>query len=541
MTRQDGSRSQHRGIAMGQGGIVAAASPLAISYGLQALEQGGTAMDAALAAAFVTTVVLPDQCGIGGDAFILFYDAKLKTVTSIIGAGVSPMGLTADYFLEQGIERMPLYGIHAISVPGAVAAYQEGWKRYSRLTWKWLWQRAIGYARCGVPIGEVTAEHIQNEREKILLEPALTQLFWPNHRHLTAGDILYQPALAATLESIVESEGESFYRGTLGKRIVQTLKSRGSFFDGSEWMTMKAEVKDPFSITYRGKRVYTTPLPSQGFITLEALNLIEPFHLADYGYLNPRAIHLMAEALRRGFKDRLMLVEIGRDDVVRQLLDKKYAQRRIAEFGVDRSGSIGSDWARFLGDTTFIVSADIHGNVACLIHSLGHSFGSGIVAGDTGVLLNNRAGRGFSLHSGSNQLAPRKQTMHTLMAWMVTDEEGNLEWAGGTPGGDGQPQWNLQLLVDLIDWRLNVQEAVESPRWTLYPGTDSNVIGQSEEFRIEERTGHEVLHALRTLGYPLKIQSPWGAGGGAQIIARGAHGIWQGGSDPRVDGAVGVL
>lgn len=531
--RIDGVRSQHRGIVWGGQGVVAAASPLAVSAGLNMLRRGGSATDAALAAAFVTTVALPDQCGVGGDAFILRYDAKTRTVRASSGSGPSPLKVDASFIRNMGHTRMPLTGIYSIAVPGAVAAYQQAWRDGARLSWQELWQPAIDYARSGVPLGETTIHHIAEESVKISASAALQRKFGG---HQKPGDILYQPELARTMESIAQSQGESFYRGPLAQRLLAALKEQGGGFSGPEWQEYQADDGEALSTEYGGYRIFTPPLPSQGFMLLEALNLIEPHGLGGQGYMDTRSIRTMADAVRLAFEDRVQIADINRPQSVQRLLIKNYANMRWGQ----PPAKMVIDGDRFDGDTTFIVAGDESGNAVCLVHSLGHSFGSGIVAGDTGVLMNNRAGRGFYLNPGANQLAPGKRTMHTLMAWMATDAQGRLQWAGGTPGGDGQPQWNLQLLVNLIDWKLNIQEAVEAPRWTVFPGTDSNVVGLSHELRMESRFPAEVIETLTDWGYPIRLQSGWESGGGAQVIGRAQSGVWMAGSDPRVDGMAGA-
>lgn len=526
---------QHRGLVFGRQGVVASASPLATTAGIRVLSQGGNAMDAALATAFVTGVALPDQCGVGGDAFILWYDAKTRNICAVMGAGPSPLGISVSRMREQGFHRMPLNGPYAIQVPGAVSAYRQAWETFGHLDWEELWEPAIGYANNGVPIGEVTARHIHAEREKILANATLRDLFMPGGNPLHPGDILYQNTLATTLKSIAESGGRSFYDGPLGESLLQSLQSQGALFEGPEWTSYRCDEAAPLHTRYHSYQVFTTPLPSQGFILLEALNLLESFPVEDYGYLHPRAIHLMAEALSAGFADRLDKVDMDRREVVETLLSKDYARRRLAAFGIAHTTFV-PDASRFAGDTTFIVAADTDGNAACLVHSLGHSFGSGIMANEYGVIMNNRVGRGFYLDPGPNQLAPGKRTMHTLMAWMVTDAEGSLLWAGGTPGGDGQPQWNLQLLVNLLDFKLNPQQACEAPRWTLFPGTDSDVVGKPAELRMESRIAPGAGTTLAQWGYRIRRMDAWGAGGGAQIVGRTAQGGWVAGSDPRVDG-----
>ncbi|MDA8205464.1 MAG: gamma-glutamyltransferase [Thermaerobacter sp.] len=514
--------------------MVAAAHPLAAAEGLRVLDGGGNAVDAALAMAGMTAVALPDQCGLGGDAFLLVYRAADRQLWAINGAGPAPLGATPERLRNLGYRRMPMAGIHAIAVPGAVAGYQAAYRLLASRPWSELWARAVAYAREGVPVGELTASHVHEQLGKIRQDAWLSARFLVDGNPLTAGQRQTLSELSQSLQDVADSEGESFYRGELGQRILSALNAQGGFFLGKEWTSFAVRPEAPLMIPYRGAAVAVSPVPSQGMVLGEALLILDGFALGDYPYGNARAIHLMVEAIRQGFSDRLHYLEDGvSPDIVAGLLKDQYIRQIRAALGVDRVRMLPGGFDG-LGDTTFIAAVDQWSNAVCLVHSLGLSFGAGVTAGETGVVLNNRAGRGFRLDRGPNLLAPGRRSMSTLMAWMVLDK-GRPRLIGGTPGGDGQPQWNLQLLVYLLDWGLNVQEAVEAPRWTAFPGTDSDVLGRLPELRLEGRFDAHTRGQLARFGHTITMQDDWGAGGGAQVI-RWANDHLEGGSDPRVDG-----
>lgn len=532
--RRDGARGQHRGIVMAPRFMVASAHPLASAEGIRVLDAGGNAVDAALAMAAVTAVTLPDQCGVGGDALFLIYRARDRRLWAINGVGPAPLGATPERFRELGYHRMPLAGVHAVAVPGAVAGYQAAYRLMATRPWPELWERAVSYAQKGIPVGELTASHIRDQLGKIEHDGWLSRHFLRDGKALEAGQRLTLPELADTLEDIAQSEGESFYRGVLGQRILAALAAQGALFQGPEWTSLTVMPESPWTVTYRGFQVAVPPIPSQGVVMAQALRILDGFDLGQYSFIHPRAVHLMVEAIRQGFYDRLRYLEDGvPGDVIHDLLGEKYVRQVRAAMGVDRVRPLPSV-VEGSGDTTFIAVVDRWANAVCLVHSLGLSFGAGITAGETGVVVNNRAGRGFRLDRGPNRVWPGRRTMSTLMAWMALKDKEPV-FIGGTPGGDGQPQWNLQILVALLDWALNVQEAVEAPRWTVFPGTDSDVLGRMPELRMEGRFPADTRETLKTFGHAVVVQDDWGAGGGAQIIhVAGDH--LEAGSDPRVDG-----
>ena len=526
---------------LAQNGLVATAHPLATLAGINVLQKGGNAFDAALAAAFVTNVVLPNMCGPGGDAFIIAHQAQTGTTVAINGSGKSPLGATPEYYRGLGYQMMPLDGLLSVAVPGAVDAYFQLHRLFGSWPVPELVRPAVDYARFGFPVAPKLSREIAEARGKLSASPAAARTFLHRGEPLPPGAILRQEDLAATLEAIAQGGPDVFYRGEIGRQVAEFSRRHGGLLSEEDLAQHKSEIYEPLRTVYRGWEILQTAPPSQGFMVLEALNILEGYDLATLGPGSPEAIHLLVETKKLVYADRLRYA--GDPEFVkfplRGLLSKEYAARqrvKIRPEHVFQGELFGDPWP-FEGDTTYLAVVDRAGNAVSFIHSLSHSFGSGVMVEGTGILLNNRAGRGFTLSEGHpNQLAPGKRTMHTLNCWMIM-KDGRPVFVGGTPGGDGQPQWNVQLITHLLDFGMSPQEAVEFPRWTSFPGTDPALLSSPPELRMEDRFSSEVAKALAEKGHPVKILGSWAAGGGAQIIKIDRErGLLEGGSDPRVEG-----
>ncbi|MGH2353962.1 MAG: gamma-glutamyltransferase family protein, partial [Chloroflexota bacterium] len=320
-------------------------------------------------------------------------------------------------------------------------------------------------------------------------------------------------------------------------RHAQTLGGTFSLEDFAEHTT---EVYEPIHTSYRGVEVYETRPPSQGLLVLEQLNLLEGFDLAATGFGTADTIHLMAEAKKLAYADRLRYAGDPRfvDVPLAELVSKSFAARRRQAIDPRRAASqvAGALPEVLHGDTSYFCVADGDGNAVSFIHSLSAGWGSGVVAGTTGIVLNNRAGRGFTLEEGHpNVFAGGKKTMHTLNCYLLM-RDGQLHAVGGTPGGDQQPQWNVQTIVNVLDFGMNVQQAIEAPRWYSFPSTDPAHVGKPSELRLEARFDPAVATDLEARGHRVVGLNPWGAGGAVQVIVRQPNGVLVGGSDPRAGG-----
>jgi gamma-glutamyltranspeptidase/glutathione hydrolase len=520
--------------------MVATAHPLATAAGLEVLQRGGNAMDAAVAAALVTGVVLPEACGLGGDAFALYYEAATRTVSAFYGSGPAPAAATRAFFIERGDRVMPFSGPLSASVPGAVSVYFTAIERFG--TWRpaALFERAVQYAEEGFPLSEEGSRTIAAHAAELAKYPTSAAVFLPGGEVPQPGTLLRQPDLARSLRLVAGHGPGVFYDGEIAEAIDRFMAESGGLLSKRDLAGYRCEVGEAIQTTYRGYTVYETGLPTQGHIVLEELNIVEQADLARLGPDSPELIHLLVEAKKLAFADRLAysgdprFVEVP----LATLLSKEFARQRFSQIDSERArddvlpGPIQRD-----GETTYLCVVDRWGNAASFIHSLSAAFGSQVVAGQTGILLNNRAGRGFTLEEGHpNVIAPGKRTMHTLNCWLITHGD-QLRWVGGTPGGDQQPQWNLQVIVHLIDFQMDPQVAVEHPRWYSFPGTDPINLPNDFVLRIEDRYGDAVLAELVRRGHRVQRLGAWGAGGAVQVIAVDPEtGVLTGGSDPRAEG-----
>ena len=532
--------------AVGRRGMVAAAHPLIVATGLGVLRRGGNAVDAAVAAAVTAAVVMPEMCGLGGDLFAIVHPGSgVGEPVAFLGSGAAPAEASLAVVRAKsergpdGTPRMPLRGGLSISTPGMVDGYRALLRRFGSLAFADLAEDAIGLAEDGAPLG-VLAAHVMGLYEAVIgAHEATARVFLPGGRPPPPGALLPQRDLAATLRILASEGPEAFYRGPLAARIAAGVQAAGGALTPEDLARHATTVEAPIATTYRERTVLQTGLPSQGFLLLEALNIVEGAPAAILAPGDAEAVHLMAEALKRAFADRLAH---ARDPAsgptpLDRLLSKPHAAERFAAIDPDHASEAPAP-ALQDGDTTYLCAVDAQGMMVSLIQSVSSAFGSGIVAGDTGVLMNNRAGRGFELAPASaNAYAPGKKTMHTLNCWLVLDEAGVPVVVGGTPGGDGQPQWGLQLISALIDGGLDAQLATEAPRWQVWPGTDPHDRPNPCRLQAEARLGETTLAGLEAKGHRVERLAPWGGQGAAQIIARDpATGVLIGGSDPRVEG-----
>lgn len=525
----------------GRDSMIAAAHPLIVTAGAEIQRQGGNAVDVAVACGLAASVVMPEMCGLGGDLFAVLHDPRTGKTEAVMGSGISPRAATDEIMLDAGDRagrKMPNRGPLSIGVPGMVDAYRTLLERWGTMSFAQVAEPAIDFARNGFALLPLGAMYIANAAEMLRKDPAAAALFFRDGEPLKTGDRLVQSGLADTLEAIGRDGTETFYRGEIAKRMLAYLSDQGALLSEEDFAGHETDVAAPLAVTYRGYTVHQTCLPSQGLILLEELNIVEHGQIADP--VDVEAIHLMVEAKKLAYADRLGHVADPKfhDNPLDQLLSKEWAKQRYALIDPEKAATDVPHGEMSKGDTTYLATADGDGMMVSLIQSVSSDFGSGVVAGDTGVVMNNRVGRGFSLVEGHpNYFAPGKKTMHTLNAYLIDDPQGRPVIAGGTPGGDGQPQWNLQAISALIDGGMDVQQAVDLPRWTSWPGTDPASIDNPFELRMEARYSEETRKALAEKGHEVKVQGAWSGGGSAQLIARDPEtGVMAGGSDSRVEG-----
>jgi len=532
---------RYEGSLMAKTGMVASAHPLASLAGIEILRQGGTAMDACLAMASVTTVVLPHMCGLGGDAFFIYREASTGEIVALNGSGPGGDLLTIESYGGKG-NILPQDGIISVAVPGAPLVFEMAAKRFGRLGLTKCFQAGIDIAREGYPVPPQFSRFVAAEKEKLSKFEETRKIFFATGGPPKPGSILRRPDLAATLEAFASGGAEYIYKGPFYKAFQKMQKEMGGAFSGEEfprYLNEPPRFYRPLATDYRGYTVLETAPVSQGFIVLEELNILEAFEMGKTDPAGPEAIHLMIEAKKLAFSDRnahagdpaFSGFEVSR------FISKEHSRRLAARISRTAASVQEPSGAESGSDTTSFVAWDGEGNVCSFIHSNAFAFGSGITVPGTGVLLNNRAGRSFVLKPGHpNSLMPGKRPMHTLNCYMVL-KDGEPFIAGGTPGGDGQPQWNMQMLSLMLDHEMGPQAAADFPRWISLPGTDVIGLGQPFQVQMESRFPEETVKALREKGHTVRTVGAWAGGGGAQIIMKDpATGVLLGGSDRRVNG-----
>jgi gamma-glutamyltranspeptidase/glutathione hydrolase len=540
LSAAEGSSTRQRPEAFGLRGMVASAHPVAAFIGLNILQRGGNAFDAAIAVAAAEGVVLPMKCGLGGDAFVVLHDAKKREVVAYNGSGVAAAGATVEYYTSRGYKEMPLEGVHAVSVPGAVSVYEAIHKRYCTMPWAELWAPAIQLADNGVAITDYISRRFADRADKLAKFPHSAKQFLPNGCVPAAGERWAAPNLARSLRIVAQGGADAFYRGEIAEKLLAFFKSEGALFEADDFARQQAVTYAPLATDYRGLTVYVTAPPSQGFVLLEQLNIIEGFDLKSLDAFGAERLHLLIEAKKLAFADRNRYA--GDPAFVNwplaQLISKAHAATRRAQIDPNRAQwPAGAVVPEHNGDTSYFAVADGDGNALSFIHSLSNAFGSCVVAGETGITLNNRAGRGFSLDPDHpNVIAPGRRTMHTLNAYLIC-RNGEPWLVGGTPGGDQQTQWSTQIISNIVDHGMSPQDAVEAPRWYSFPGTDPANLHRAPVVRAEQRVPEAARNALAGLGHDVEMLGPWSGGGAVQLVQLDRErGVLRGASDPRPGG-----
>lgn len=523
--------------ALSGAGMVSSSHPAVSLAGARVLADGGNAVDATLAMASMCWLTLPGQCGIGGDAFAVVREPDGR-VWTVNGSGFGPDGGTPDFYAEQGFSSIPLDGPLAVAVPGAPAALAVLHRNGATRELPALWAQAARIAEKGVPCSARTAGDVGTALTAIGDDAGLSAVYTSGGGAARVGHRLVQPDLAATIR-LLAHDPAGFYRGSFGERAISALRAGGAPFSGDEWAAGAAlDIEPALTGRYAGATVHQTPLPTPGWMVLHQAALCDGV-VGFQRWLSSAAIDRLARAARLSFADRLELCGSDNAGAAYVLGQERVAmQRRDLDDRIEVRGpiSVGA------GDTTSTVAVDADGRAVSFIHSLAFTFGAKFTVPGTGVVLNNRLARGAYLLPGHpNEVAPRRKPLHTLNAWIVTDDRGGLLHVGNTPGGDGQVQWNMQLLSHILDHGLDPAEAVAAPRFTVFPGSDADVIGAADELRIEDSVPVTVREELAQWGHRVTVQQRRGAGGSAQLISLDDRGILSGAADPRQEGvALGV-
>lgn len=516
-------------------GMVTCPHSLASAAGVDVLRAGGSAIDAAIAASAALSVLYPHMTGIGGDAFWLIHDARTKQVRYLDGGGRATGRGTIEAFAKRGLNEVPYRGVlpGTLTVPGAVASWTEAHAAYGRLPLKRCLETAIGYARDGFPVTARLDYWRDLARAELEKSPEAAAIF------LKAGPMLKNADLARTLEAIASDGWYGFYDGEVGRELLRYSEAHDGFFTADDLKAQVARWGEPLVGTYRGVTIYETPPPTQGFAVLEMLNLLEPLGMAEKDFLGPDYVHLMVQAKQLAYHDRDRHLADPRfaDVPMDRLLSKTYADRRRVL--IDPARAVPWDkipsYGSLAGDTVYIASVDREGNAASLIHSLYGGFGAAVVAGRTGVVLQNRSAY-FSLDSNNpNKVEPGKTPLHTLIASLAF-RDGEFWAAIGCMGADGQPQIHLQTYIAMIDHGRDIQEALETPRFL----SGRFAIGEARDtLHMEGRFPPATVAELEKRGHPVNRWGDWNelAGHAHGITVDRHSGLKSGGADPRSDGA----
>ncbi|MFQ5904619.1 MAG: gamma-glutamyltransferase family protein, partial [Candidatus Binatia bacterium] len=444
----------------------------------------------------------------------------------------APGKATIEMFQGKGLRKIPTDGPLSIAIPGAVDGWVELHRKYGSLDLPRLAADAIGYARDGFPLYRRLAERIAELSSSF---PSIDRSFRKPLGELRPGKMLLQRELAHTLEEVVKKGREGFYQGDVGERMCHAIQAEGGLLSEADLRKNFAEWLDPIRTTYRDYLLFEQPPVSQGFIVLEMLNIIEGYPLDEDKMGLVDVVHVMVEAKKLAFEDRINHLEDPRfgDPQISRLISKEHAHNRRSLISTNaksrRHLSVGAG-----GDTTYLCAVDREGNVVSIIQSIFAPFGSGIVAGDTGVVMNNRL-CSFGLDSNkANSLRPGKRPAHTLNSYMVF-RDGDFFAVGGTPGTDDQPQCNVQILHNLLDRHMDPQAAVEAPRWSHIPGTPPRS-ELPEALRLEEGFSPELISGLREKGHEVKVVDRWSFGSSEVIVRDPMSGTWVAGADPRREG-----
>jgi gamma-glutamyltranspeptidase len=525
----------YRPLIIGRRGAVAANHPLAAQAGLVALRAGGNAVDAAVATGLALSVVEPMMSGLGGDAFYQAFDAATGRATVFNGTGPAPAAATPERYAGS----IPRTGPLSVSVPGMVAALDRMHRRFGRLPWRELCAEAIDLARNGFGATRAYCHFAEEYRPTLMVDPKAAALFLVSGRPPPLGAPIVQPDLARTLEQLATGGADSFYRGRLAQRLASGLETAGALVSTADLHDFTAEEQTPLAIDYRGYTVLEAPPNSTGFVLLEELKILEHLDLARMGLMSADWVHALVEAKKLAFADR---ERWGADPSTlappfERLLSGEYTGGLAARIDMRHAASSAA-FDQAASDTTYFCTADGDGNAVSGIQSINSGFGAGVIAGDTGILLNNRMAYWHLEPDHPNRLAPGRRVRHTMNPPLVL-KDGALWCVFGTPGADNQVQINLQVLSAMIDFGLDPQQAAELPRWT------SHVSGQyanwphegPSELVIERRYPTEVRDELAGRGHVLNTVGDLDGPCSVEIIRRDAGTrMLLAGSDPRRDG-----
>ena len=519
-------------------GMAATSHPLATQVALDILKQGGSAVDAAIAANAALGLMEPTGCGIGGDLFAIVWDAESGQLYGLNASGRSPKKLTREYFVENGYAKIPAYGALPVSVPGAVDGWYELHGKFGKLPMGDILAPAIDYAREGFPVTDLIAYYMELSSRRFKTYDNFRETYMTVDGHTPrAGEVFRNPDLADTYEQLAEEGRDAFYKGKIARTIAATIKAEGGFLDYDDLASHRSEWVAPVSTDYRGYEVYELPPNGQGIAALQILNLLEAYDLASMGFGSAEYIHHFVEAKKIAYEDRAKYyADPAFNDIpVDRLISKAYADER-RKLLTDRAARTIDAGKLNHGETIYLTVADKDGNMVSLIQSNYRGMGSGIVPEGLGFMLQDR-GELFTLEEGHyNVYEPGKRPFHTIIPCFVT-KDGKPYISFGVMGGAMQPQGHAQIIINMLDFGMGLQEAGDAPRIQHIGSSEptGSVMRDGGQVVLESGIPYEVIRDLMRRGH--RVGYSLGSYGGYQAIMKHPDtGVYHGASESRKDG-----
>ena len=516
-------------------GMAATSHPLATQTAINVLKDGGNAIDAAIAANAVLGLVEPTGCGIGGDLFAIVWHAESKKLHGLNSSGPSPMAMDIDFIKDKGLDKIPAYGPLPVTVPGAVAGWASLHKKFGKKDFKDLFHEAIFYAEGGFPVSELIAYYLKNSSERFKDYPNFSETWMINGKTPIKGEVFKNPDLANTYKLVASSYGDDFYNGSIAKKISSFIQSQGGLLTNEDMSNYSPEWVTPVSTNYRGYDVWELPPNGQGIAALQILNILENFDISSMTLDSAEYIHLFTEAKKLAYEDRAKYYADPNFSKIptSELISKKYAKERLTLLKKEKAAQ-RYDAGLENGDTIYLTVADKYGNMISLIQSNYRGMGSGMVPENLGFMLQDR-GEMFSLDPNhKNSLAGGKRPFHTIIPAFITKDKEPLV-SFGLMGGAMQPQGHAQIVINLIDFNMNLQEAGDAPRIRHIGSSQptGEIMINGGYLSLESSFSDQTKQRLIKMGHKLKYDK--GGFGGYQAIML-KDGVYYGASESRKDG-----
>lgn len=527
-----------RSEVIAKNGMAATSHPLATQVAIDILKEGGTAVDAAIAANAILGLMEPTGCGVGGDLFAIVWDGKTKQLYGLNASGRSPKSLSLSYFKEKGLTRIPSFGALPVTVPGAVDGWFELHQRFGKLPMKQILSPAITYAREGFPVTELIAYYLQRSVRMLGQFPNFKETYMPSGHMPQKGEVFRNPYLANTYETIANQGRDAFYKGEIARIIANHVQEQGGFLSYDDMASHQSEWVQPVSANYRGYDVWELPPNGQGIAALQILNILETYDISAMGFGSAEYLHHFIEAKKLAYEDRAHhYADMQREHVpIERLISKEYANQRRKLLDPNRAARSVEPGSMDTPSTVYLTVADKYGNMVSLIQSNYRGMGSGITPPGLGFVLQDR-GEGFNLEEGFlNTYAPGKRPFHTIIPGFIT-KDGKPYMSFGVMGGGMQPQGHVQIVVNMIDFGMNIQEAGDAPRLQHIGSSEptGETMSDGGTVLLEAGFSWETIRALLEKGH--KVQWDLGGYGGYQgIMWDETNGVYYGASESRKDG-----